>query len=71
MRLLRSPGTGAFSSGPACLAVLLQLDENVDKGWIRTFPPVFYAADHLVKHRHAKFENVESKTEDTLEHHST
>jgi len=50
----------------ACLTILLQLDEKVDRERVVTFPLVFYAAEHLVTH--AKFENVESQIEDELEH---
>jgi ankyrin repeat protein len=50
----------------ACLTVLLQLDENVDKERVETFALAFYAAEHLVDH--AKFQNVESQIQDTLEH---
>ncbi|KAF8463216.1 hypothetical protein DFH94DRAFT_659074, partial [Russula ochroleuca] len=38
----------------ACLTVLLQLDENVDKKRLETFPLAFYAAQHWVDH--AKYE---------------
>jgi hypothetical protein len=50
----------------ACLTVLLQLDENVDKERVETFALAFYAAEHLVDH--AKFQNVETQIQDTLEH---
>ena len=50
----------------ACVAVLLQLDENVDKEQFETFPLVWYAAEHWDDH--TKFENVESQIEDALEH---
>ena len=40
----------------ACLTVLLQLDENVDKKRLWTFPLAFYAAQNWV--RHAEFEGV-------------
>ena len=49
----------------ACLAVLLQLDENVDKERLETFALAFYAAEHLVDH--AKFQNVISQTRDAME----
>ena len=49
----------------ACLTVLLQLDETVDKERLATFPLVFYSAQHWVKH--AKFENVTSQIQDFLE----
>ena len=50
----------------ACVAVLLQLDEKVDKERVATFPLSWYAAEHWVDH--TKFENVESQVEDALEH---
>jgi ankyrin repeat protein len=49
----------------ACLAVLLQMDENVDKERLKTFPLAFYAAQHWVAH--AKYENVASQIEDLME----
>jgi ankyrin repeat protein len=50
----------------ACVVVLLQLDEQVDKERVATFPLAWYAAEHWVDH--TKFENVESQIEDALEH---
>ena len=50
----------------ACLTVLLQLDENVDKKRLERFALVFYAAKHWVDH--AKFQNVVSQIQDTMEH---
>jgi ankyrin repeat protein len=49
----------------ACLTVLLQLDEKVDKKRLVTFPLALYAALHWVKH--AKFENVTSRFQDAME----
>jgi len=49
----------------ACLTVLLQLDEKVDKRRLATFPLALYAARHWVKH--AKFEDVASRLKDTME----
>ncbi len=49
----------------ACLAVLLQLDEKVDKKRVATFPLALYAALHWVKH--AKFEDVASRFQDAME----
>ena len=49
----------------ACLTVLLQLDENVDKKCLAGFPLVFYAAEHWVNH--VKFEDVASRFEDIME----
>ena len=48
----------------ACLAVLLQLEENVDKERLATFPLASYAAQNWVDH--AKFENVASQVQDTM-----
>jgi hypothetical protein len=49
----------------ACLTVLLQLDENVDKERLKTFPLAFYAAEHWVAH--AKYEGVASRIQDAME----
>jgi ankyrin repeat protein len=49
----------------ACLTVLLQLDENVDREHLKTFPFVFYAAEHWVNH--AKFEDVASRIQNDME----
>ena len=49
----------------ACLTVLLQLDENVDKKRLETFPLAFYAAQHWVDH--AKYEDVASRIQNVLE----
>src|SRR5713226_2814932 len=49
----------------ACLTVLLQLDEDVDKERLETFPLAFYAAQHWVDH--AKYEDVASEIEDLME----
>jgi ankyrin repeat protein len=49
----------------ACLTVLLQLDENVDKERLETFPLAFYAAQHWVDH--AKYEDVASQIQDLME----
>ena len=49
----------------ACLTVLLQLDGNVDKKCLATFPLVFYAAEHWVDH--IKFEHVASWFDDIME----
>jgi ankyrin repeat protein len=46
----------------ACLLVLLQLDENVDKKRLETFPLAFYAAQYWVDH--AKYEDVASRVQD-------
>ena len=49
----------------ACLAVLLQLDENVDKKRLATFPLVLYAARYWVGH--AQFGDVVSRIQDAME----
>ena len=49
----------------SCLAVLLQLDENVNKKRLATFPLAFYAAGYWVDH--AKFEDVALRIEDGME----
>jgi hypothetical protein len=49
----------------ACLTVLLQLDETVDKERLETFPLAFYAAEHWVAH--AKYEGVASRIQDAME----
>ena len=48
----------------ACIAVLLQLDETVDRERVATFPLGKYASEHW--RDHAKFENVESQIADDL-----
>jgi hypothetical protein len=50
----------------ACVAVLLQLDEKVDREWVATFPLAEYAYWHWFDH--AKFEHVQSQIQDALEH---
>ena len=49
----------------ACLATLLQLDENVDKDHLEAFPLALYAARNWVKH--AKYEDVSSRVQDAME----
>ncbi|KAF8482402.1 hypothetical protein DFH94DRAFT_680479 [Russula ochroleuca] len=49
----------------ACLTVLLQLDESVDKKRLEEFPLAFYAAQHWVDH--AKYEGVASRIQDAME----
>ena len=49
----------------ACLSVLLQLDETVDKKRLGTFPLAFYAAQHWVDH--AKYGDVASRVQDLAE----
>jgi hypothetical protein len=48
----------------ACVAVLLQLDEKVDRERVATFPLAEYASEHWPDH--AKFENVQSQIQDAL-----
>jgi ankyrin repeat protein len=50
----------------ACMAVLLQLDEKVDRERVATFPLGEYASEHWLDH--AKFENVQSQIQDDLKH---
>jgi ankyrin repeat protein len=49
----------------ACLAVLLQLDDRVDKKRLVTFPLAFYAAEHWVNH--IKFGDVASRVQGAVE----
>jgi hypothetical protein len=48
-----------------CLAVLLQLDEDVNKKRLLKLPLAFYAAQYWVGH--AQFEGVASRIEDVME----
>jgi ankyrin repeat protein len=48
----------------ACLTVLLQLDEDVDKKRLEGFPLALYAAQHWVDH--AKYEDVVSQIQDAM-----
>ena len=49
----------------ACLAVLLQLDENMDKKRLGTFPLALYAAQHWVEH--VRYEGVASRVQNSME----
>ena len=49
----------------ACLSVLLQLDEDVDKKRLEAFPLAFYSAQNWVVH--AKYEDVASQVQDLTE----
>ena len=49
----------------ACLTVLLQLDENVDKKRLETFPLAFYAAEYWVDH--AKYKDAALRFQDAIE----
>ena len=49
----------------ACLTVLLQLDEGIDKGRLVTFPLAFYAAQYWFVH--AKHEGVARRVQDAME----
>ena len=49
----------------ACLAVLLQLDENVDKKRLETFPLALYAGEHWANH--AQYDEVASRVQDAME----
>jgi len=48
----------------ACVAVLLQVDEEQDEGPFRALPLRSYAMEHWA--RHARFEDVASRIEDSL-----
>lgn len=48
----------------ACLSVLLQLGNGIDKSKLRNFPLVLYAAEHWVEH--ARFEDVSSDLRDEM-----
>jgi ankyrin repeat protein len=49
----------------ACLTVLLQLDEKMDKKRLGTFPLASYAAQYWFDH--AKYEDVEPRVQDAME----
>ena len=49
----------------ACITVLLQLDEKVDRKRLETFPLAYYAAQHWVDH--AKYEDVASRLQGPIE----
>ena len=49
----------------ACLAVLLQFDENMDKKRLETFPLALYAAQYWVQH--ARYEDVASRVQTAME----
>jgi Ankyrin repeats (3 copies)/Ankyrin repeats (many copies) len=49
----------------ACLAVLMQLDKNVDHKHLETFPLALYVAKHWVNH--AQYDEVASRVQDTME----
>ena len=49
----------------ACLAVLLQLDEKMDKKRLATFPLAFYAAQNWV--HHAKLDSVTTQIQNAME----
>ena len=48
----------------ACIAILLQLDEKVDRKRVATFPLADYSSKRWLDH--AKFENVQSQIQDAL-----
>ena len=50
----------------ACLGVLLQLDDSIDRDSIENFPLAFYAAQYWATH--ARVENVSSRIKDGMEH---
>jgi hypothetical protein len=49
----------------ACLAVLMQLDKNVDDKHLEMFPLALYAAKHWVNH--AQYDEVASRVQDAME----
>jgi len=49
----------------ACLATLLQLDENVDENHLEPFPLALYAAQNWVSH--AKYEDVAARVQHAME----
>jgi ankyrin repeat protein len=49
----------------ACLTVLLQFDENMDKKRLASFPLAFYAAQNWFNH--AKYEGVAPRVQDAME----
>jgi hypothetical protein len=49
----------------ACLVVLLQLDENVDRKRLRAFPLALYAAWHWVEH--VRYDDVASRVQNAME----
>ena len=49
----------------ACLAVLLQLGENMDKKRLETFPLALYAGGHWANH--AQYDEVASRVQDAME----
>ena len=49
----------------ACLKVLLQLDEKIDKQRLSMFPLAFYSAQHWFDH--AKYKDVASRVQDDME----
>jgi ankyrin repeat protein len=48
----------------ACLTVLLQFDENIDKNRLASFPLAFYAAQNWFNH--AKYEGVAPRVQDAM-----
>ena len=50
----------------ACLSILLQLDNHIDKRSITKYHLAHYAAQYWVDH--AKFQNVSSRVEDAMKH---
>ena len=50
----------------ACIGILLQWDEKVDRVRVATFPLAEYASEHWLDH--ASFENVQSQIQDDLKH---
>ena len=63
-RVLPRPAHALLAT--ACLSVLLQLDDHVDRNEIQNFPLVFYAAEYWVDH--AQFEDVSSEIQRGVEY---
>ena len=65
IRRYHIPTNGAHAIlARACLTVLLQLDEKVDKKRLVSFPLVFYAAQYWAEH--ARIEGVEPQVKDIM-----
>jgi hypothetical protein len=60
------PGPAHTILAKACLSILLNLDDPIDKATIDDFLLVEYAARHWVEH--AQFDDVSSSIQDIMEH---
>ncbi|KAH9958458.1 ankyrin repeat-containing domain protein [Russula dissimulans] len=61
--ILQRPAHSLFAR--ACLSVLLQFDDNIDKDKLKNYRMATYAAQHWVNH--AQFENISSSIQEGLE----